>query len=80
MNKKYYLPTVLFSSVIRTTQQLIVFLITTIVFTKYVSTAGKRTKITFHNNGRVEPIQSKKVTASITTSKNILKNWIESIY
>ena len=80
MNKKYYLPTVLFPSVICTTQQLIVFLITAIVFTKNVSTAGKRTKITFHNNGRVEPIQSKKVTASITTSKNILKNWIESIY
>ena len=37
MNKKYYLPTVLFPSVICTTKQLIVYLITTIVFTKNVS-------------------------------------------
>ena len=73
MNKKYYLPTVLFLSIICTTQQLTVFLITTIVFTKNVSTAGKRTKITFHNKGHVERIQSKKVTTFITTSKNFLK-------
>ena len=34
----------------------------------------KQTKIMFHNNGRVELSQSKKVTASKTTSKNLFKS------
>ena len=80
MNREYYLPTVLFLSVICITKQVIVITITIIVFTKNVSTAGKQTKIMLHNNGRVEQSQSKKVTASKTTSKNFFKKSIESIY
>ena len=74
MNREYYLPTVLFLSVICITKQVIVISITIIVFMKNVSTAGKQTKITLYNNGRVELSQSKKVTASKTTSKLFLKN------
>ena len=70
MNREYYLPTVLFLSVICITKQVIVISITMIVFMKNVSTAGKQTKIMLHNNGRVELSHSKKVTASKTTSKN----------
>ena len=79
MNREYYLPTVLFLSVICITKQVIVISITIIVFTKNVSTAGKQTKIMLHNNGRVELSQSKKVTASKTTSKIFFKV-VESIY
>ena len=74
MNREYYLPTVLFLSVICITKQVIVISITIIVFTKNVSTAGKQTKIMLHNNGRVELSQLKKVTASKTTSKNFFKS------
>ena len=74
MNREYYLPTVLFLSVICITKQVIVISITIIVFTKNVSTAGKQTKIILLNNGRVELSQSKKVTASKTTSKNFFKS------
>ena len=76
MNREYYLPTVLFLSVIciTITKQVIVISITIIVFTKNVSTAGKQTKIMLHNNGRVELSQSKKVTASKTTSKNFFNS------
>ena len=74
MNREYYLPTVLFLSVICVTKQVIVISISIIVFTKNVSIAGKQTKIMLHNNGRVELSQSKKVTASKTTSKNFFKS------
>ena len=74
MNREYYLPTVLFLSVICITKQVIVISITIIVFTKNVSTAGKQAKIMLHNNGRVELSQSKKVTASKFTSKNFFKS------
>ena len=71
MTNKYYIPTVLFLSVICITQQVIVISLTIIVSTKNVSIAGsgKQTKIMLHNNGRVGLSQSKKVTASKTTSK-----------
>ena len=74
MNREYYLPTVLFLSVIFITKQVIVISITIIVFTKNVATAGKQTKIMLHNNWRVELRRSKKVTASKTTSKNFFKS------
>ena len=73
MNREYYLPTVLFLSVICITKQVIVISITITVFTKNVSTAGKQMKIMLHNNGCVELSQSKKVTASKTTSKKFFE-------
>ena len=79
MNREYYLPTVLFLSVICITKRVIVISITIIVFTKNVSTAVKQTKIMLHTNGHVELSQSKKWPHLKLLAKILLKV-VESIY